>query len=134
MENIMNKLYDLLKECKVFFIATVSDGKPAIRPFGAVTQHDGKVYICTNNKKNVYKQIRANPAIAISALTPDGGWFRVYATAILDVTDAAIDTMLNENPTLKGMYLGNPDFVTLYLKDATVEVDDVDNARTVIKF
>ncbi|MDR1034079.1 MAG: pyridoxamine 5'-phosphate oxidase family protein [Bifidobacteriaceae bacterium] len=130
----MDKVYDLLKSSKVFFFATVNGDKPVIRPFGAVTRHGGKLYICTNSKKKVYAQIGANHAIAIAAMTPDGGWFRLSATAVLDSSPESIDAMLTENPMLKGMYLGNPDFATLYLKDVVAEISDADNEQTFLKF
>jgi uncharacterized pyridoxamine 5'-phosphate oxidase family protein len=54
----MKEVLDFLKKNNTFYVATVDGDKPAIRPFGAVTEINGKLYIVTNNKKDVYKQMK----------------------------------------------------------------------------
>ena len=36
---------------KSFYLATVEGDQPHVRPFGAVCEFEGKLYIVTNNKK-----------------------------------------------------------------------------------
>ena len=43
----MNKAMQFLKDNKTFYLATVQDGQPRVRPFGAVAEFEGKLYICT---------------------------------------------------------------------------------------
>ncbi len=53
----MQEVYDFLKECKTYYLAT-SDGDQAhIRPFGTVDIFDGGLYIQTGKVKDVAKQI-----------------------------------------------------------------------------
>ena len=95
----MNKATELLKESKTFFIATVDDaGQPHVRPFGAVAEIGGKTYICTNNTKPCFKQMVANPKIEISAMLPDGKWFRLRAKAVPVETLEARTEFLNIYP------------------------------------
>ncbi len=48
----MNSIVEQLKKNRVFYIATAdSEGRPHVRPFGAVAEIYGKPYICTNNTK-----------------------------------------------------------------------------------
>ena len=117
----MNKIVEELKKTGVFYIATVdTDGRPRVRPFGAVAEFEGKVYICTNNTKNCYAQMLANPKTEISGMEPDGTWIRVTGKLIRDDRDEARAAMLEANQNLKEMYhVGDGIFEVLYLADVT---------------
>ena len=67
----MKEVLQFLQENAPFYIATVAGDKPKVRPFGFVMEHEGKLWFCTSNKKNVYKQLQTNPYIEISATAPD---------------------------------------------------------------
>ena len=45
----MNETLQFLKECGTFYLATSENGQPHVRPFGAVCEYEGKLYIVTNN-------------------------------------------------------------------------------------
>ncbi len=47
----MNDVVKYLQECGTFYLATVEGDQPHVRPFGAVCEFEGKLYIVTNNKK-----------------------------------------------------------------------------------
>ena len=70
----MNEVIEFLNDCGVFFLATVDGDQPKVRPYGFVMDYDGKLCLCTNNKKPSYAQMKANPAVEISA-TKDGKWY-----------------------------------------------------------
>lgn len=52
----MSKAYEFLKECGYFYVLTINGDYPAGRPFGAVMECDGKLYISTNNGNQAHKQ------------------------------------------------------------------------------
>ena len=56
----MNEITTYLQECKTFYLATTEGDQAHVRPFGAVCEFEGKLYIVTNNQKDVYKQMKAN--------------------------------------------------------------------------
>lgn len=119
----MNKAIEFLKSCRTFYVATVEGDQPRVRPFGAVAEHNGKLYICTNNTKNVFKQIKSNARVEICGMTPDGKWIRISAKAIADPDREAKAAMLNANPSLGKMYkLDDGIFEVLYLKDAVAVI------------
>ena len=72
----MKEIYEYLKNCGTFYLATVEGDKPQVRPFGAVCEFEGKLYFVTNNQKEVYKQMKANPNVAICGMHK-GKWIRV---------------------------------------------------------
>lgn len=62
--------YPFLKECGTFWVTTIDKAPPASRPFGAVTEHGGELYISTSDTKAVYKQLKTNPAVQLTAINP----------------------------------------------------------------
>lgn len=131
----MNKTVDFLKEARVFFISTINEDKPEVRPFGAINVFNGKLYLTTSNTKDVYKQMVKNNNIAISAMNANGEWIRISAKAIVDNDRAARVSMLDNNPNLRSMY--NEDdgkFEVFYLKDAKTTISSFSKAPVVEEF
>lgn len=104
----MEEVLAFFKENPVFFIATSEDGQPRVRPFGAMINYGGKLFICTNNQKKVFNQMKKDPRIEICGFNGSKAeWLRLQATAE-EVDDAAIRSrMLEENPMLKDVYSPN---------------------------
>lgn len=116
----MKEVLAYLKENPTYYLATVNDGKPEVRPFGTAAEFEGKLYIQTGNIKPVFKQMEANPAIAICVQGSDGRWLRISATAVLDDRIEARQALLDQYPSLQSMYAADDgNCEVLYLKDAT---------------
>ena len=56
----MNKALEFLQESGIFYLATTEGDQPRVRPFGAVFEYEGKLYIVTNNTKKCFKQMLEN--------------------------------------------------------------------------
>lgn len=54
----MEEVKNFIKECGVYFLATVDGDEPKVRPFGTIEIFEGKLYIQTGKSKNVSKQIQ----------------------------------------------------------------------------
>ena len=55
----MNKVVEFLNTNPVQYLATVGrDGKAKCRPFMFAGELDGKLWFCTNNQKDVYKDLQ----------------------------------------------------------------------------
>ena len=101
----MNEVYEFLKACGTYYLATVDNGEPRVRPFGTIDCWDGKLTIQTGLKKDVAKQMLACPKVEISATSPDGGrWIRLTADAALVEDIEAAEHMLEAYPSLRAMY------------------------------
>lgn len=60
----MNEVVKFLQENPVQYLATVGrDGKAKCRPFMFCFEQDGKLWFCTNNTKDVYKDIQNTPIL-----------------------------------------------------------------------
>ena len=99
----MQEVYDFLKSAGMYFLATAEGDQPRVRPFGTVDVFGGRLYIQTGLKKDVAKQILANPKVELCAFK-DGKWIRVTATARLDDSIEAQKHMLEGYPELQAMY------------------------------
>lgn len=130
----MNEIYDFLKKCETYYLATIDGDQPRVRPFGTVDIFEGKLYIQTGRTKNVSKQIAANPKIEISAF--DGtNWIRVEAVAVEDDRKEARQHMLDAYPALQSMYKADDgNTQVLYLKDVTATIASFTAEPKVISF
>ena len=121
MQDNMKEVQAYLKECSAFFIATVDGDQPRVRPFGVSEIIDGRLYIMTGKRKDVFKQMAANGKFEICALKPSGAeWMRLSGTLVNDETLAVKEEFLNRNKELKSMYRADDDnMAVLYIQDAT---------------
>ena len=130
----MKEVYEFLKECGVFFIATEDGDQPRVRPFGALNIFEDKLYIQTGKIKNVSKQMKNNPKIEISSFL-NGKWIRLEAEVVEDNRREAKVSMLDANPELKGMYSADDDNTeVLYLKNAKASINSFTEDPIFIEF
>ena len=130
----MEEVYEFLKKCGTFYIATMDGDQPRVRPFGVVNIFEGKLYIQTGKSKNVSKQMQANPKVEISAFM-DGTWIRLEGTVVRDDRREAKQAMLDNYPDLQGMYSADDDNTeVLYFKNAVATIASFSAAPKVIKF
>ena len=73
----MSKLLEEVKRAGVFYIATVDGDVPHVRPFGAIEEIDGRIYLVTGNNKAVFRQLIANPKVEFVGSFEDSSWIRV---------------------------------------------------------
>lgn len=131
----MKEVYEFLKSCGVYYLATVEGDQPRVRPFGTYDVFEGKLYIQTGKIKPVARQMKANPKVEISAMSPDGKWIRIAAEAVLDDNIAAQEHMLAAYPSLQAQYKpGDGNTEVYYLKNATAVICSFTEAPKTISF
>lgn len=114
----MEEVFEFLKKCQTFYIATEDGEKPRVRPFGVVNIFEGKLYIQTGKSKKVSKQMQINPNVEICGFI-DGRWIRLEGRVIRDDRREAKVSMLEANPVLKNMYSADDDNTeVLYFENA----------------
>ena len=103
----MEEIVRFLKEAETYYLATVEGDQPRVRPFGTTHIFEGKLYIQTGKKKDVSKQLHANPR----------------------------ESMLDAYPGLKKMYAaddGNTE--VFYFKNGVATISAFTHEPKVIKF
>ncbi len=130
----MNKATEYLKTCGTFYLATVEDGQPHVRPFGAVCEFEGKLYIVTNNQKKVYRQMKANGKVELCGMDK-GTWIRVEGEVKEDTRREARVAMMEDNKaTLSTMYTVDDNLMTVfYFEDATATIYSFSDEPEVIQ-
>ncbi|MCL2006794.1 MAG: pyridoxamine 5'-phosphate oxidase family protein [Treponema sp.] len=130
----MQEANDFLKKTGIYYLATIDGTQPRVRPFGTINIFEGKLYIQAGKKKDVAKQIEANPKVELSAYDGES-WIRIAATLIEDNRAEAQASMLEAYPNLRGMYAVNDgNCVVYYLKDACARFYTFGGEPRVINF
>ena len=88
-------------------------------------EKDGKLWFCTNNTKDVYKDLQANPYTEVSVSSPAYAWIRLNGKAVFE-DNMAVKEMCIQNPIVKGQYqtADNPIFEVFYLDGAHAVIAD----------
>ena len=121
--NSNERIVILLRQAKSFFFATANDNQPSVRPFNAVAEFEGKVYLYTNNHNSAYNQILTNPKIGIGALLGDDRWLKLKAEVVFDNRISAKKAMLDANPALRKIYSENDKiFEVFYLTNVKAKI------------
>lgn len=130
----MEQVEKFLKEAQTYYLATVEGDQPRVRPFGTAHIFEGRLYIQTGKKKDVSKQLHANPKAELCAFK-DGEWIRVAGELIEDDRVEARQSMLDDYPGLQNMYAaddGNTE--VFYFKNATATISAFSHEPIRIEF
>lgn len=130
----MQEVYEFLKECSTYYLATVEGDQPRVRPFGTADIFEGKLYIQTGKVKDVSRQIQDNPKVELCAFDGER-WLRVSGKLVRDDRVEAKEHMLDNHPSLKAMYSATDDNTeVLYFEEATATFSSFTSEPKVITF
>lgn len=130
----MQKVYDFLKAAGTYFLATVDNGQPRVRPFGTIDLFNGKLYIQTGLKKDVAKQLLSCSKAEVCAFK-DGRWLRVSGDLVLDDSREARKHILDAYPDLRAMYNEDDGNTAVFcFKNATATFCSFTSAPEVVRF
>ena len=99
----MQEVYEFLKQCGTYYLATIDGDQARVRPFGTIDIFDGRLTIQTGKVKPVSRQMTENPKVEICAFQ-NGTWLRLAATAVEDPRIEAQEHMLDAYPNLRSRY------------------------------
>jgi uncharacterized pyridoxamine 5'-phosphate oxidase family protein len=90
-------------------------------------EFEGRTYYCTNNTKECFKQMIANPNVEICACKGHE-WIRISGKGVADPRDEAKAAFLESNPGLARLYkLGDGIFEVFYITDGTATIYGTNN-------
>ncbi|MCU6763184.1 pyridoxamine 5'-phosphate oxidase family protein [Brotonthovivens ammoniilytica] len=122
----MVEVVEFLNENPVQYLSTVGrDGKAKCRPFMFMGERDKKLWFCTNNQKDVFKDMQTNPYVEITVSSSSYAWIRLHGKAVFE-NNMAVKEMCIQNPIVKGQYqtADNPIFEVFYLDEAHAVIAD----------
>ncbi|MCI5636015.1 MAG: pyridoxamine 5'-phosphate oxidase family protein [Sarcina ventriculi] len=123
----MNEVIEFLKENPVQYFATVGlDNKAKVRPFRFMIEDGGKLYFCTNNEKDVFKQIKNNPYVEVCVSNSKFQWMRLNGKVKFSNDMDIKKKVIESSPLVKSLYktADNPIFEIFYLEDAKAIIAD----------
>ncbi len=130
----MERVCSFIKEAETYYLATVDGDQPRVRPFGTIHIFEGKLYIQTGRKKDVAKQLAANPKAEICAFK-NGTWIRVAGELVDDNRVEAKKSMLDAYPSLRAMYDPEDENTeVLYFKNAKATFSSFTAAPETVEF
>jgi uncharacterized pyridoxamine 5'-phosphate oxidase family protein len=133
----MQEVVGFLKENITGCLATVDNEKPKVRPFQLMMEDGNKFYFCTNNTKDVYKQIKANPYIEFTSQSPKFAWVRLSGEAKFTSDLKVKEKVIEASGLVKSIYktADNPIFEVFYIEHGTAILADFSgNPPKEIKF
>ena len=119
------KVCKFIDEAKVFYLATVEEDKPHVRPLGSHKLLNDKVYFFIGDFKNVYKQLLKNSNCELVATKTTGEWMRISGKAIFEKDFAIADNMLNDNKKIKELYEKNGWKAMVFHIEGKVEIINI---------
>lgn len=107
-------------------LATVDGKKPRVRPFQFMLEKDGKLYFCTANTKEVYKQLQLNPGLEFASTSKDMVTYRLSGEAKFEDNREVKEAILEKAGLVKRIYQTpeNPVFEVFCLEHADVIIAD----------
>ena len=130
----MQEVYEFLKKCGTYYLATDEGGQPRVRPFGTIDLFDGRLTIQTGKVKDVSKQMLANPKVELCAFDGDR-WLRVAASAVEDPRLEAQEHMLDAYPHLKARYQpGDGNTIIFALEQVTATFSSFTEPSRTLRF
>ena len=130
----MQEVYEFLKKCGTYYLATVDGDQPRVRPFGTASIFEDKLYIQTGKSKDVSQQLQANGKAEICAFDGER-WLRLAGTLVRDDRVEAKAKVLDDHPSLKAMYSAEDDSTeVLYFAHATATFSSFTAAPVTVQF
>lgn len=122
----MKDVIKFLQENNTGYLATVEGGNPKVRPFQFMLEDSGKLYFCTANTKNVYRQLKKNPSFEFSSSSPNFVWIRLSGDSKFSDDFKIKEKVLEASPLVKSIYktADNPTFEIFYVEHGTAVIAD----------
>ncbi|MCM1263435.1 MAG: helix-turn-helix domain-containing protein [Butyrivibrio sp.] len=109
--------FQFIRECTYFFLATVVDQKPRLRPMGFVLADDKALYLATDKRKNVYSELLQNPSVEIASYNLNTRkWIRINGRAVRDSSGVIREKMEELYPMIRQEYIGKDEMYLAIFK------------------
>ncbi len=121
----MEQVLNFLRDAGVYYLATADGDQPHVRPIGFVMDWNGKPAFCTGNKKDMCRQLAANPKVEICAYH-DSKAIRICGKAVFVTSPESQAKALEVMPALGKIYsVGDGIFEIFCLEDVKACFSDM---------
>ena len=120
------ELVTMLKECGHYYLATVNNNLPCVRPVTFIDVYNGEVYAMTRKSKDVYEHAAKNPNVQIAFYPKDSrNWARITCKLVDAETPEVRKQFLAMYPSVMEAHpdaLTDTDLTFMKLSGITVEI------------
>ncbi len=133
---IMNEVMKFLEECSTYYIATVENDQPRVRPFSSLCEFEGRLYIESNYFKPFAKQVKENPKVEICAFDNKSRWIRIECELVDDRRVEAKKALLDYMPEIRELgYDEHDENMSVYwMKNAVATFYSYTDEPRVVRF
>ncbi len=120
------ELVTMLKECGHYYMATVNNNLPCVRPVTFIDVYNGEIYAMTRKSKDVYEHAMKNPNVQIVFYPKDNrNWARITCKLVEAETPEVRKEFLAMYPSVAEAHpdaLTDTDLTFMKLSGITVEI------------
>ena len=119
----IQKISKFLKDAGIFYLLTTEGTQPKGRPFAFHMVKNNTIYFATVTFKDVYKQMKENPLVEITA-TMGSEFIRYDGIAVFDEDQSLVEKVLEIMPEIKELYKDRSDFTlaVFHIEKGNVEI------------
>lgn len=82
-EEGIETIVEYLTSVPAWYLATCEGDQPHVRPFSFAAKQSDRIWFCTATTKDVYRELKANPKLELTAWKPGCGWIIMRGKADL---------------------------------------------------
>lgn len=119
----IDDIYNFIKECGHFFLATINNNLPSIRPFGLILKENNHLYVATDSSKDVFDEIcKDNNVQIVSYNASNHRWIRINGKLILETLSFVRKKLIENYPFIVQKYSeSNIDKLSIF----RIEIKDI---------
>ncbi|HOO90748.1 MAG TPA: 4Fe-4S binding protein [Syntrophales bacterium] len=111
MDKTSQKALSLLREIKSVTFSTSNDGKPSARIIDVMFVEDDGLYFLTARGKSFYRQLKANPSIAVCGMNEQYVSVRLVGDVMFCEDRSVVDKSFDLNPIMNELYPGEKRYI-----------------------
>ncbi len=113
-----------IRECGYFFLATCVDKQPKLRPMGMIYGNDEALFIATDKRKNVYRELVDNPQVELASYSlSNRKWIRITGKMQVDSSVKIKEEMAEMYPMIRQEYVGEEEVHLVIFKLAIENIN-----------
>lgn len=113
----LKEICRFIRECGYFFLATSIESEPHLRPMGMIYADDEALYIATDKRKNVYRELTGNPMAELASYSLSSRkWTRIHGKMTVESSPRIKEEMSEMYPMLKQEYAGEEELFLVIFK------------------
>lgn len=113
----VKELCRFIRECGYFFLATSNEDAPHLRPMGMIYADDEALYLATDKRKNVYRELVGNPQVEIASYSLSSRkWARIAGRVMVESSLKIKEDMSEMYPMLHQEYAGEEEVFLVIFK------------------